>query len=220
MADWISRNDEKFFKLCEKWILMLKSETLRTRYKWDDDDCTAVLHDIAISTGAFITYKDNNSTKNRIAKDDAKKIATKSIRAFAASSVRYNQRMDDAARFELGISPRDTVPTTHLRPVSQPRVIVENTVNYFEHRLRAESNETGTTVRPADAFGVRFVWQVGGERPLSGNDILRGRFTRRTVMIVSYSEAESGLPVYYAACYENARGETGPWSPVVEAHIR
>ena len=32
-------------------------------------------------------------------------------------------------------------------------------------------------------------------------------------------EAERGKKVFYAACYENAKGEAGPWSDIIEAVI-
>lgn len=220
MTEWLSRTDEGFYEQSGKWSVMLENETNQTNFKWETEDCMSVAGAINAFRTAYKDYKVVNSTKNRIAKDEAKKIAMSSMREFASSSVRYNKRMDEASRFQLGIRPRDTTPSTHQRPTSQPTVIVENTVNYFEHHLKASNNETRSTARPSDAYGVRFAWQVGGERPASGADLPKSRFNRRTAITVGYSEADSGKSVYYAACYENARGEAGPWSPIVEAHIR
>jgi hypothetical protein len=35
--------------------------------------------------------------------------------------------------------------------------------------------------------------------------------------VITHTEAAKGETVYYATCYENAKGDTGPWSPIVEA---
>ncbi|MDR2910759.1 MAG: hypothetical protein LBV47_05280 [Bacteroidales bacterium] len=50
----------------------------------------------------------------------------------------------------------------------------------------------------------------GGERPASGEELTKSRFSRKTSAMVTYTEVESGMAVYYAACYENSRGEAGP----------
>jgi hypothetical protein len=38
-------------------------------------------------------------------------------------------------------------------------------------------------------------------------------------LIVTHTEGDKGKPTYYAACYKNGKGDTGPWSPVEEAFI-
>ncbi|MDR2910984.1 MAG: hypothetical protein LBV47_06435 [Bacteroidales bacterium] len=219
MSEWLSRSDEGFYEQCGKWAAMLGDETARALYKWDVDQCAAVALSIAAFTGAFEVYRAVNSTSNRISKDETKKTASAAMRMFAASSVRYNLRMADSARFALGIRPRDTTFTPHPRPTSRPNTIIRRTANYFEHKVSALNIENGKASKPAGVYGVRFVWQVGGERPVSGTAIFNGRFSRRPVITVAYDEIERGKTVYYASCYENAKGEAGPWSPVAEAYI-
>jgi hypothetical protein len=98
-------------------------------------------------------------------------------------------------------------------------MVVENTRNRFEHVLKALNRETGGTAKPDDAYGVHYAWQVGGEKPSSAEDLPKGKFNRKTNLTVTYSEADKGKPAYYAACYENSKGEAGPWSPIEEAFI-
>ncbi|MDR2887935.1 MAG: hypothetical protein LBV26_08055 [Bacteroidales bacterium] len=82
--------------------------------------------------------------------------------------------------------------------------------------MRALNSKSG---KAADAYGVCFVWQVCGERPAEGGAMNSGKFSRRLEIFVSHGEPNRGKMAYYAACYENAKGESGPWSPVVEAYI-
>ncbi|MDR2517538.1 MAG: hypothetical protein LBC88_09205, partial [Spirochaetaceae bacterium] len=107
----------------------------------------------------------------------------------------------------------------HGTPTSQPDTVVENSVNHYEHKIKALNHATGDTSKPADAYGVRYAWQVGGEKPASGADLPKSKFSRKTTHLVTHTEADKGKPCYYAACYENSRGDTGPWSPVEEAFI-
>jgi hypothetical protein len=90
------------------------------------------------------------------------------------------KRMDDSAKLVLGIRPADTTPTTHEKPTSQPDTVVENTVNHFEHRLRALNDAS----KPADTYGVRYAWQIGGEKPASDEDLPKSKFSRKTSFIV------------------------------------
>jgi hypothetical protein len=97
--------------------------------------------------------------------------------------------------------------------------VVENTRNRFEHQIKALNRETNGTAKPADAYGVHYGWQIGGKKPVSAEELPKGKFSRKTSIIVTYTEADKGKPAYYASCYENSKGENGPWSPIEEAFI-
>jgi hypothetical protein len=103
-------------------------------------------------------------------------------------------------------------------PSSQPETAVENTPNHFEHKVMALNHE-GKAAKPADAYGVRYAWQVGGEKPASGSDLPKSKFSRKPIHVVTHTEADKAKTAYYSTCYENSKGETGPWSPVEEAVI-
>ncbi|MDR0683736.1 MAG: hypothetical protein LBF83_01210, partial [Spirochaetaceae bacterium] len=111
-----------------------------------------------------------------------------------------------------------TTPTSHPVPVSQPETVVENTVNHFEHKVMALNHE-GKAGKPAEAYGVRFAWQVGGTKPASGADLPKTKFSRKPILVVTHTEADKAETAYYAACYENSKGDAGPWSPVEETVI-
>jgi hypothetical protein len=55
--------------------------------------------------------------------------------------------------------------------------------------------------------------------PLSGDELLYYRFTRRKKETVIFDAAESGMTAYFCARYENQKGLYGPWGPVVSAVI-
>jgi hypothetical protein len=219
-SDWVPTREQDLVDLCQKWKLELEDPSKIATYGWDQTEVTAVLGRITAFLTSRTAYETDNSTTKRLAKDEAKEETVDAMRDFANSSIRFNKKMDDQAKLVMGIHPKDTTPTTHGTPTSQPDTVVENTVNHFEHRVRALNHETGDASKPADAYGVRYVWQVGGEKPASGADI-RGqtKFSRKTAHIVLHTETDKGKPAYYATCYENGKGDTGPWSPVEEAFI-
>ncbi|GAB6391864.1 MAG: hypothetical protein MdMp014T_1237 [Treponematales bacterium] len=150
-------------------------------------------------------------------KDDERDESETFLRPFIAQYLKFDP-VTNADRTAMGVHNRDKVPSPHPIPSSVPDTDVRNTENHFEHRLSALNNE-GKPLKPHDAYGVRFAWQVGGERPASGADLPKGRFSRRTSIVVPHGEALKGQTAYYSTCYENSKGEAGEWSPIVEAII-
>jgi hypothetical protein len=55
--------------------------------------------------------------------------------------------------------------------------------------------------------------------PLSGEELLHYRFTRRRTELVGFAAEESGMTAYFCSRYENDKGEAGVWGPVVSAVI-
>ena len=55
--------------------------------------------------------------------------------------------------------------------------------------------------------------------PLSGDELLYHRFTRRKKETALFDAAESGMTAYFCARYENQKGLHGPWGPVALAVI-
>jgi hypothetical protein len=55
--------------------------------------------------------------------------------------------------------------------------------------------------------------------PLSGDELLHYKFTRRKKELVDFAAEESGMTAYFCARYENQKGQYGVWGPVVSAVI-
>jgi hypothetical protein len=216
--DWIPGREQDLVDLVQKWVTVLPDSAKVTAFGWEQTEVTSVLGKINAFLTARAAYEVDNSTAKRLAKDEAKEEAVDALRDFANSSVRFNKKMDDPAKLFMGIRLKDTTPTTHAVPASQPETAVENTPNHFEHKVMALNHE-GKAAKPADAYGVRYAWQVGGTKPASGADLPKTKFSRKPIHVVTHTEADKAKTAYYATCYENGKGETGPWSPVEEAVI-
>jgi hypothetical protein len=218
-SDWVPTREQDLVDLAGKWKLALEDSAKVTAFGWVGAEVTEVLGKITAFLTARAAYEADDSSAKRLAKDESKEEAVDAMRDFANSSIRFNKRMDDPAKLVFGIHPKDTTPTAHAPPVSQPDTAVENTPNHFEHKVRAINHEIGNTHKPADAYGVRYAWQVGGTKPASGADLTKTKFSRKTTLIVTHTEADKGKTAYYSTCYENGKGDTGPWSPIEEAII-
>jgi hypothetical protein len=218
-SDWIPAREQDLVDLAEKWTITLADTAKQTAFGWNTAECTEATAKIAAFLTARSAYEADNSTGKRIAKDEAKADAVDEMRDFANSQVRFNKKMKDEDRLFLGLRHADTAPTSHPVPTSQPDTDVLNSINHFEHKVRALNHSTGDTSKPADAYGVRYSWQVGGEKPASGADLPKTKFSRKATLMVTHTEVDKTKTAYYATCYENSKGEQGPWSPIVEAVI-
>jgi hypothetical protein len=218
-SDWVPTKEQDLVDLIQKWIIVLTDTAKQTAFGWDSTECAEIANKLTAFLTARGVYETDNSTAHRLAKDEAKDEAVDAMRDFANASVRFNKKMSDEDKLVMGIRPADTIPTTHPTPTSQPDTAVDNTANHFEHKVRALNRGRNDTSKPADAYGVRYAWQVGGEKPASGEDLPKTKFSRKTTHIVTHTEADKAKTAYYATCYENSKGDTGPWSPITEAVI-
>jgi hypothetical protein len=57
------------------------------------------------------------------------------------------------------------------------------------------------------------------KEPLSGDELLHHRFTRRQKEQVAFDASEAGMTAYFCARYENQKGEYGVWGAVASAII-
>jgi hypothetical protein len=217
-TDWIPVPQQELADLALVWKTGLSDTATQTAFGWDAEACAETVALIAAFFDARSAYRDVDSSQNALTKKNAQSAMITAMRDFANTYIRFNKKMEDADKFRYGIRTRDGKLTRRGTPGSQAFAAVSNTKNRFEHRIRA-INAEGKASMPSDAVGVRYAWQVGGDRPVSGAHLPNSRFLRRSVCVVSHTEAEKGMIVYYAVCYENGKGESGPWSTVVEAIV-
>jgi hypothetical protein len=217
--EWIPTRELELVVLIKIWLKILSDEGKQTLYGWIKESCTETTGILSVFLTKLEAFEADDSTANLVAKKDAKVEAIDAMRDFANSFVRFNKKMQDEDKLVLGIHPSDSTPTYHGPPTSQPDVEVESTHNRYEHKLRAINRVSADHSKPEDAYGVRYAWQVGGEKPASGADLPKNKFSRKTTFVITYTEAEKTKIVYYAACYENSKGDEGSWSTVVEAVI-
>jgi hypothetical protein len=218
-GDWVPHREQDLIDLMNRWYEWMLITGKITAFGWDTVFCSKVILAIEAFFTARSEYEANKTPENRLTKDEKKEDAVDLMRDFANVAIRFNQKMTDADKLYMGIRPTDTTHTSHPTPTSQPDTDVIPTMNHYEHLARAINHATGGTTKPADAYGVRYAWQVGGEKPASGADLGKSKFSRRTNFAVAHSETDNGKMAYYATCYENSKGDQGKWSPVIEAII-
>ena len=70
MADWVPTREQDFVDLCHKWKTGLSDAANITACAWNQTEVTAALGAVDAFLTARAAYEDDNSSKNRLAKDE------------------------------------------------------------------------------------------------------------------------------------------------------
>ncbi|MDR0702362.1 MAG: hypothetical protein LBF61_08165 [Azoarcus sp.] len=233
--DWLPTTEDGLIKLMAVWSTKLANASLQTAYGWVATECTSTIATITAFNTAYATYHTTPTETNRIAKDDVKKAAIAAMRKFAAERIRFNAKMTPAQRKELGVRTRDTEPT----PIPPPSAQAEADITWpARHTLKLALRAVpGTPPGPHHSdYGYRIYYGVmppGGasveaatgpkrelmKAPVSGDELPHSRFTRRQSDTFDFEQADSGKTAYFCIRFENAKGEPGPWGPMLSAVI-
>jgi hypothetical protein len=109
-SDWVPTREQDLVDLAEKWKAGLSDTAKITAFGWDAAECAEVVGKITAFLTAHMAYETDNSTGNRIAKDEVKGEMVDAMREFANSSIRFNKKMHDEDKLVYGIHPADTGP--------------------------------------------------------------------------------------------------------------
>ena len=217
MADFFPRREAELLE----WLKNFGAVLVANAAAWGipTDTANGLNTQITAYEAVYEAAKGEKGTKALIIEKDEKQKALKAdLRNVKNKFIDYNDAISDADRDRLGLPQHDHTPTPKPRPTSRPTLEVLPT-NTRQHTVTAINQKTGKKTKPNDAYGVRFVWEIRDAPPASADDLRHSVFRRKVVEVFDYTEEDRGKKVFYVACYENAKGETGTWSDIVEGII-
>jgi hypothetical protein len=146
-------------------------------------------------------------------KREARAAMEKLLRCYArqiSSSVAITREQTVALRLTLPAQPRRSRPA----PTTLPAVQVVG-VGPLQHlRYIADVSESEGTARPRDVAGVQLFCHLGDAPPADPLEARFVRFSTRKRITVRFKSEQVGQKAHYYARWQNAQGETGPWSQV------
>lgn len=151
------------------------------------------------------------------AKNAAKKALIAVMTAIKNEYIQYNRAVTTLQRTELGLPGHDAPKTPHPAPHFAPYLDAEPT-HKRQHTVTTINPDTETKKKPPMAAGVRFAWDVldsSAPKPVDPESLRYSRFQHPPVRVFNYPESAYAKIAYYACCYENSKGEPGPWSDIV-----
>ena len=150
-------------------------------------------------------------------KNDARKNLESIIRTLAGFRLR-NPIITDAERIAAGLHVRDTKPTSVNVPKTCPGVDIK-VLDFRRLKVFFRNLETKGKGKPYGAIGAVIIYTVLDAPPSGLGALTRNVLATRTPHILEFTEEERGKTVYIAVCWQNGKGEMGPFSDIEKAII-
>jgi hypothetical protein len=183
---------------------------------------TQDLTDLQASLDLFKSLHDqaDSPAKNKIIvaeKNAARKAFKEKVRGLVNFRLK-NPVITNAQRVALGLRVRDTTPSKIPVPTTRPELDVD-VLDVRRLRLRFHDMGSSNNARPYGVNGAVVAYAVRDTPPSSPNDLTRTVLATRTPFTLEFTEEERGKTVYFAICWQNERGERGPWSEIESAIV-
>jgi hypothetical protein len=162
----------------------------------------------------------DSPTKNKIIvaeKNAARKVLVGLIRGLVNFRLK-NPVITGAQRIAMGLHTYDTTPSKVPVPTSRP----ELDIDVFDvRRLKVHFHDINSAdkAKPYGTNGAIIAYAVLDTPPASPNDLTRDVLATRTPHILEFTEQERGKTVYVAICWQNKKGEKGPYSEIESAIV-
>jgi hypothetical protein len=183
---------------------------------------------------AFLDTRAAHTKPQTEKKNEKRKDAEALLRPFVAQYLRFPP-VTNEDRTAMNIRNHDTKPTPTPRPLNQATAKHRP---LGDHLIELVIEIVGAPLTDANAsdYGFRIYWGImptGGASkddalskhrylmapPENGDDLPFSRFTRKKKEVFDFDEKDRGKRVYFDIRLENAKGEPGPWGPIVDTII-
>jgi hypothetical protein len=133
-------------------------------------------------------------------------------------SLRYNTRLSENDRLELGLEDYDTTPTAAEVPTSWP-IVVFKPAGAGVLRGDYYDSATGQRRKQNGIHGAEVRVGIMDHIPTSPEEIQHSEFSTRTPYVKEFDLSMRGKTAYFCFRWENTRGQKGPWSEIIAVII-
>jgi hypothetical protein len=166
-----------------------------------------------LNTYKVIHARADSPEKNAIIvaeKNTARKALVDKIQGLVDFRLR-NPIITDGERVAMGLHIRDTTHTPIPVPSTHPKLTLQ-AVDYC--RMRADFQDAGSTskAKPYGVNGAVIIYAVLDTPPSGREALSRSVLATRTPHFFEFTLEERGKTVYMAICWQNEKGQKGPWS--------
>ena len=129
-----------------------------------------------------------------------------------------NPVITDAQRTALGLHVRDAKPTNVPAPKSRPKFDIY-IVDIRRLKVAFRDMDSDSRAKPYGMYGAIIAYAVLDAPPAGTDALVRSVSATHTPHILEFAEPERGKTVYVALCWQNKKGEKGPFSEIKRARV-
>lgn len=164
---------------------------------------------------------DTTRTPSAIATKNAAKKAMIAEARLLARKVQATPTVTAAQKLDLGLNPRDVVPTPVPPPSTSPNVDVVSVVGRVVKLKLHDSTSGSRRGRPVGAIGAAVFSYVGTTAPTEQSQWhFEGNTRLTTVDVVLPDSVAGGAQVFFCAFWYNRRSESGPPCAAVTTYLQ
>jgi len=180
MADFFPRREADLLEWLKNFSTVLEANASAWNIPAEvASDLTAKVNAYETS---YVAAKGENSTKALVLeKNEKKEEAKAAVRSVKNKYIDHNEAVSNPDRERLGLPIRDRNPSPARKPTSRPLLEVVPT-NNRQHTVAAVNQATGKKVKPADAYGVRYGWEIREAAPAKAAALRRSVFRVKTTV--------------------------------------
>jgi hypothetical protein len=217
MPDYIPRGDEQFLTWAGNLIAYANGHA--AAMKVDPETIQPLQAKLTAYQTAFNTASDPNRGKvDVLNKNEARDALKSDIRTFVKAYLAYNPAVSDADKERMGLPLHDTTRTPAPPPSTIPELELDSSVirQITVHFRDAGSDKRG---KPARIHGVELRWAILDNPPSSVEGLTKSAFDTASPYTFKFDEADRGKALYICPCWENNKGDKGPFGEIVKAII-
>jgi hypothetical protein len=216
--DWLPKREQDFVDLCLKWKAALEDPTVIAAFGWDQTEVTAVLAMIIAFLAAWTAYQQDDSSRNRLVKDETLETAGTLMRDFANSSIRYNKKMKEEDKRYYGIHTPDPTPTPVPKPETYPEADVDTSI-IRQIRIHFWDSRTKKRGKPYGVHGAEIRWAILDHAPATVKELVNSDFDTASPFTLVFDESQRGQRLYFCLRWESTTNQKGPDGEIYSAVI-
>jgi hypothetical protein len=177
-------------------------------------DAVASLQTLKAEWVATYAAAEDPATRTKLtvkAKQLARKAYEAALREFVRSYLAYNPAVSDVDREDLEIPVHKT---THTPAPKADKAPYATAIANGPRQVRFDFGaEEGSMAKPEGQHGAEIASAISETKP-NLHQLIRSNFDTHSPLILTFEDEERGKTLWYAARWENTRGEKGPWGEI------
>ncbi|MDR0561102.1 MAG: hypothetical protein LBG73_00240 [Spirochaetaceae bacterium] len=217
MPDYIPRGDEQFLLWAKNLVAYVQPKL--TAFNIPAAALPPIQTELTNYETAFTAAIDPNRGKVDVLNKNESRDALKTdIRACVKAYLAYNPAVTDADKEHMGLPLHDATRSSAPVPKTIPELELDSSVirQISVHFRDAGSDKRG---KPAHVHGVELRWALLDKPPQSVEDLTKSAFDTASPYTFKFDETQRGRALYICPCWENNKGEKGPYGEIVKAII-
>jgi hypothetical protein len=207
-APWLPDGEQDLVDLCKKWKIGLNDAAAITSFGWKQADVSTALTTVDGFLTARDAYELDNSTNNRMLKDDAKKAAKDAMRDFARYSIRFNRLMSREQKLYYGVRTADPKPSPTPAPNSYPEAEADTSV-IRQVTIRFWDSATKRRAKPHGVHGAEIRWAILDHVPASVNELIHSSFDTASPFTLVFDAPEAARKSVFLGSSNRAWPDAG-----------